>query len=118
MPFENVKITIIRSDRKTLAVQIKNGEIIARAPKRMKEKDIFAFIGSKSSWIENHLAKQRQQMQALTDVPAFTQEEINALAQKAMQIIPQKVAFYAQHTTESQYVVSAPDGGAALHREI
>lgn len=96
MPFENVKITIIRSDRKTLAVQIKNGEIIARAPKRMKEKDIFAFIGSKSSWIENHLAKQRQQMQALTDVPAFTQEEINALAQKAMQIIPQKVAFYAQ----------------------
>ncbi len=96
MSFENVKITVIRSDRKTLAVQLKNGEIIARAPERMKEQDIYAFIESKKSWIESHLARQLQQKQALTDVPSLTQEEINALAQKAVEVIPQKVAFYAQ----------------------
>lgn len=96
MSFENVKITVIRSDRKTLAVQIKNGEIIARAPERMKEQDIYAFIESKKSWIESHLARQLQQKQALTDVPSLTQEEINALAQKAVEVIPLKVAFYAQ----------------------
>lgn len=96
MSFENVKITVIRSDRKTLAVQLKNGEIIARAPERMKEQDIYAFIESKKSWIESHLARQLQQKQALTDVPSLTQDEINALAKKAAEVIPQKVAFYAQ----------------------
>ena len=52
----DLRITIIRSDRKTLSVQIKNGELIARAPLRMKEKDIYAFIDSKKAWIEKHLA--------------------------------------------------------------
>lgn len=96
LPFENVNITVIRSDRKTLAIQLKNGEIIARAPKRMKEKEIFAFIESKKSWIETHLATQQQRKEALAKVPPLTQEEINALAQKALEIIPQKVDFFAK----------------------
>ena len=52
-----VKISIIRSSRKTLSIQLKNGEIIARAPLRMKDKDIYSFIESKKSWIEKNLAK-------------------------------------------------------------
>ena len=56
----DLRITIIRSDRKTLSVQIKNGELIARAPLRMKEKDIYAFIDSKKTWIEKHLASSEE----------------------------------------------------------
>ena len=93
---ENIKITIIRSDRKTLAIQLKNGEVIARVPKRMKEKDIFAFIESKTEWIEKHLSEQLARQKQANALPPLTQTEINALAQKAKQIIPQRVAFYAQ----------------------
>lgn len=95
MSFENVKITVIRSERKTLAIQLKNGEIIARAPGRMKEKEIFAFIEAKRNWIEKHLAKQQQQQLVLLELPPLTRDEINALAKKAAEVLPQRVAFYA-----------------------
>ncbi len=96
MLFENIKIIIIRSDRKTLAIQLKNGEIIARAPKRMKEKEIYAFIEAKKDWISSHLATQLQRKEELAKVQPFTQDEINELAQKAAKIIPEKVCFYAE----------------------
>ncbi|MCS5591963.1 MAG: M48 family metallopeptidase [Gammaproteobacteria bacterium] len=43
---------IIRSKRKTLSLQInQNAELIIRAPLRLPEKDIQAFVVEKSSWI-------------------------------------------------------------------
>lgn len=96
MSVENLKISIVRTDRKTLAIQLKNGEVIARAPKRMKDKEIYAFIEAKREWIEKHLSVQLARQQQAAVLPKFTPEEIKVLAQKAMQIIPQKVDFYAE----------------------
>ncbi len=43
---------IIRSNRKTLAVCIDNfGNVIVRAPKRLDERHIFAFLQEKEGWI-------------------------------------------------------------------
>ena len=89
------KISIIRSSRKTLSIQLKNGEIIARAPLRMKDKDIYSFIESKKSWIEKNLAKIEEREKANSNAEAFTQEEIKALAEKAKTIIPERVKYYA-----------------------
>ncbi|MBE6774239.1 MAG: DUF45 domain-containing protein [Ruminococcaceae bacterium] len=85
---QNMKVTIIRSNRKTLSIQLKPGEIIARAPLRMKDKEIYSFIESKKSWIEKNLAK-------IDEVQPFTEEEINALAEKAKAIISERVKYYA-----------------------
>lgn len=90
-----VKISIIRSDRKTLSIQLKKGEIIARAPLRMKDKEIYNFIESKKSWIEKNFAKIEEREQATSDAEPFTQEEIKALAEKAKVIISQRVEYYA-----------------------
>ena len=90
-----VKISIIRSNRKTLSIQLKNGEIIARAPLRMKDKDIYSFIESKKSWIEKNLAKIEEREKAISDVEPFTEEEIKALAEKAKVIIAERVKYYA-----------------------
>lgn len=87
---KDVKVNIIRSNRKTLSVQLKSGEIIARAPLRMKDKEIYSFIESKKSWIEKNLAKMEEREKAISDVQTFTQEEINALAEKAKTIIPEE----------------------------
>lgn len=91
----DIKINIIRSSRKTLSVQLKNGEIIARAPLRMKDEDIYAFIESKKSWIEKHLYIMSERQKATAELKPFTQEEIKALTEKAKIIIPERVRYYA-----------------------
>lgn len=95
MTLQDVKITIIRTDRKTLSIQLKPGEIVVRAPLRMKDKEIYSFIESKRSWIEKNLAKIEKREKAISEVQPFTQEEINALAEKAKTIIPERVRYYA-----------------------
>lgn len=89
------KISIIRSSRKTLSIQLKHGEIIARAPLRMKDKEIYSFIESKKSWIEKNLVKMQEHEQAIGDAEPFTEEEIKALAEKAKVIISERVKYYA-----------------------
>lgn len=91
----DIKINIIRTDRKTLSIQLKRGEIIARAPLRMKDKEIHSFIDSKKSWIEKNLAKIEEREKAISEVKPFAQEEIKELAEKAKIIIPERVKYYA-----------------------
>lgn len=93
--YKDVKVNIICSDRKTLSIQLKTGEIIARAPLHMKDEEIYSFIESKKSWVEKNLAKIEEREKAISEVQPFTQEEINALAEKAKQIIPERVRYYA-----------------------
>ena len=90
-----MKVTIIRSSRKTLSIQLKPGEIIARAPLRMKDKEIHSFIESKKSWIEKNLAKIKECEKAISELQPFTDEEIKALTEKAKQIITDRVEYYA-----------------------
>ena len=53
---------VIRSKRKTLSLQInQDAELIIRAPQRISDKDIQAFITEKSHWIE----KKQQQVKSL-----------------------------------------------------
>lgn len=59
----NVKIDykVIRSDkRKTIALQIKNNEVIVRAPKGVSPDFIQTLITNKTPWILNKLAAHRQ----------------------------------------------------------
>lgn len=90
------KITIIRSNRKTLSIELKPNEIIARAPARMREKEIYRFIDSKKSWIEKHLSKLNERQKVLGDLKPYTQEEIKQFTAKAKLDIPKRVELYAK----------------------
>ena len=84
---------LIRSDRKTLALQLTpQGELIVRAPRRMKKAEIDAFVLSKADWVEKHRAKLSQR----PELPRFTPEELNVLADRALEVIPERVSFFAQ----------------------
>ncbi|MBO4878402.1 MAG: M48 family metallopeptidase [Ruminococcus sp.] len=86
------KVEIIRSSRKTLSIQISpDGRVIARAPQRMPQKEIFGFIQSKSGWIEKHL----KSMENNSKATPLTAEELNELADRALEYIPERVRFYA-----------------------
>lgn len=83
---------VIRSDRKTLSLQITvEGAIVVRAPKRLKDKDIARFVNEKNAWIEKHLSLLTPQ----EEITRFTEEELKALAKRATEYIPLRVAFFA-----------------------
>lgn len=90
-----MKVAIIRSNRKTLSIQLKPGEIIARAPLHVKDKEIYGFIETKKGWIEKNFARIDERQKALDEVKPFTDEEIKSLAEKAKVIIPERVKYYA-----------------------
>ena len=56
------EITLIRSKRKSLGLEVGPEGIKARAPKRMHERDIIAFIQSKENWLNNVLDKLPQDL--------------------------------------------------------
>lgn len=85
---------LIRSNRKTIALQIKgDGHIIVRVPLRMAARDIQCFVDSKAAWIEKHLAVIQQRQQPPASV--FTMEQLYQLADAAKQDIPRRVARFA-----------------------
>ncbi len=94
--FPEIKITIIRSERKTLSIELKVGEIIARAPQRMTDDEIYGFINSKKNWINKHLDALSKRQESLSETEPFSEEELKALAKKAAEIIPQRVRLYAE----------------------
>lgn len=50
-----MKIEIIKSDRKTLAIQVRDGRAYVRAPYNMDDRIIQNFINEKSDWIAKNI---------------------------------------------------------------
>ena len=88
---------IIRSNRRTISLEVTpTGQVLVRAPRRMSETDIRAFVESKSSWLMKHLQKKEQDIEALQEEGAFTEQEVERLRKLAKKVIPEKVAYYAR----------------------
>jgi len=89
-----MEYTVIRSNRRTVALEItRELKIVVRAPKRMPQKDIEAFVKDHAEWIRVHYARQAARA-AVHSEPS--EAEIKALKQKAKDILPHKVAYYAK----------------------
>ena len=83
---------LIRAVRKTVSIQVKDGEVIVRAPLRMSGRMIDQFVISKEDWILSVLEKQKERMEKY---PAPTPEEIKLLKKQAKEYIPPKVEYYS-----------------------
>ena len=95
MKFENAEVSVIKSKRKTVSIQVKPNEVIVRAPTRMKQNEIEKFVETKRNWIEKHLQSVSEKQKLLENIEPYTEEEIRSFVAKAMKIIPPKVEFYA-----------------------
>ena len=82
---------VIKSDRKTVALQIKAGEVIVRAPRAMRQDEIADFVARHEDWIRKKLAMFSKKPSG----PVITEEGINLLTERARAIIPPRVAYYA-----------------------
>ena len=87
---------VIRSDRKTIALQVKDGKIIVRAPLRATLSEIDKVVIDNSAWIEKQLKKAQERDVRHQGLVPLSTEELQALADKALQVIPPRVGYYAE----------------------
>ncbi|MBR6967631.1 MAG: M48 family metallopeptidase [Ruminococcus sp.] len=88
---------IIRSRRKTLAIQIaEDGHLVVRAPLRCSDREIVSFIEKSEKWINNHVRKAQQRRRELEQLTPFSEQDIRSMAEKALGVIPGRVKHYAE----------------------
>ena len=106
-----MEVTVIRSKRKSIAVQLKpDGAIVVRAPKWMKDRDIESFLQEKRTWIEKHQKRLQERQEQLNQLAPYTEEELRALVKEAREVISQKVRYYAP-------IVGVDYGRIAIRRQ-
>lgn len=90
-------VQIIRSRRRTLGIQIPDGaHVLIRAPLRMSAAEIRRIMEEKRDWIESHLAQAKKMEEACRQLPRLTMEEVDQLADRALDFFPQRVRMIAQ----------------------
>lgn len=93
----SAEINIIRSSRKTLSAQIRSdGTVTVRSPLRLPEREIIRFLLEKRPFIEKSIREAKEQKAKTAALPPLTDADIRALAEKALQVIPPRVAYFAQ----------------------
>ena len=87
---------LLRTDRKTLAVQLRpDGSLVIRAPRRMKDDEILRFVRSRETWLRQHLDRIRAEREKRENTERLSDEELKRLARLAAQILPLRVSFFA-----------------------
>lgn len=86
---ENFEYSVIRSDRRTLCIEItREKKVIVRAPKRISDEKIADFVHKKARWVEKHLSK-------MVSTVEKTDAEIEFLRKKASEEIPPRVEYWS-----------------------
>ena len=94
-----MNVEIIKSNRKTIAIEIKKDlRVVVRAPIFAKDREIQRFVEEKSAWIEKSVEKVRlrNEREKQNPLAKFTPEQIRSLADKALEIVPKRVEYYAK----------------------
>lgn len=89
-----IPYTLLRSDRKTVSIEItRTGDVLVRSPRFASKKQIEAFVLEKQGWIEKY---QRQAQERCRAYPEPTPEEAKAMATEAKKRLPPLVQLYGQ----------------------
>ena len=94
-----MEVTVIRSNRKTVAIQVNSDlSVTVRAPRLASKKDIDRIIEEKETWICKHIEeiKKKKERYEAEKSEKLTHEELTALADKALDIIPRRVEYFAK----------------------
>lgn len=84
---------LIRSDRKTLGLQVKDGRVIVRAPRIVTLQQIERFVREHEDWIQNALSRQAAKQAAHPEPTAAERAE---LIRRAKEVLPQRTAYWSQ----------------------
>jgi len=93
-----MNVTVKKSKRKTVSIQVNSDlSVTVRAPLRISKRDIDKILKEKEAWILKHIADiQKKQVEyEAKALSHLTDAEMQALADKALKLIPERVAYYA-----------------------
>ncbi|MCC8028974.1 MAG: M48 family metallopeptidase [Lachnospiraceae bacterium] len=90
-----MKYRVIRSGRKTAAIQVTEEGVVVRVPQRMTDAEVMRFVIEHEDWIRKHQALMEQELKNRPQAECLTMDEIRALADRALQVIPERVRHYA-----------------------
>lgn len=85
---------VIRSNRKSMAIEVKGNRVIVRAPMHTSDEIIRTLVQKNKAWAETQLKKQQERQQTAAG-NKLTADELRRLADKAVQVIPERVRYYA-----------------------
>ena len=86
----------IRSDRKTLSIEVRGTQVIVRAPGRISQQRIDSFVAEHETWMKKKIAKNVEESRKADQAGILSEEELKALYRKAKEVIPQRTAYYAE----------------------
>ena len=86
---------IIRSNRRSLGLEVNTEGLIVRAPIIATDAEINSFVSEHKAWIEKSLKKVAEKQKTLENLEPLTMEDIRVLADKALKVIPERVRYYA-----------------------
>ena len=92
---KTIEYEIIRSGRKTIAIQIKpGGRVIVRAPLRSTKSNIDRIVEENLTWIEKNIEKLNERASSTPEEPP--DEQIKEYKRLAKAIIPPKVEYFSK----------------------
>ncbi len=87
---------IIRSSRKTISLQLVSPDrAVVRAPLIISTHDIQTFIQKNEKWLEKHRQQMLEAQREMGDGAPFAPEELRALAQQAVRVLPDRLRRFA-----------------------
>lgn len=93
----DIEYELVRSKRKTVAIEIKpDGTVVVRAPRLMSKRFIDSFIAEKQNWIETHREQILKRRAEVGTIEPISESEKKALAKQAKSIMPDRIARYAK----------------------
>lgn len=100
MKDHKMNVEIIRSNRKTIAIEItRTLQVLVRVPYLMPDRDVQQLIKEKSLWMEKHMDIMKKKIETYDyqkeNISKFTEVEVRQLADQALTTIPERVAYYA-----------------------
>ncbi len=94
-----MQVTVIKSNRKTVGIQVRTDlRVIVRVPLATSKTEVDRILKDNAAWIEKHLEqmKQKAAQRQTEEFARLTNEEIQKLADQALQDIPKRVEDFAK----------------------
>ena len=99
-----MEVTILRSKRKTIAIQINPDlSLTVKAPIGAPQKDIEKVLKEQEGWIQKHIeqikkyeAKMKETKDGSNENKYLTPDEIKQLADQATKYLPERVSFFSK----------------------
>lgn len=87
-----IEYRVIRSNRKTLGLQVRDGEVIVRAPRLVTKGQIERFVRSHAEWIKRAQSRQAEKRAAH---PEPTEAERAEYIRRAKALLPARVEYWS-----------------------